>query len=63
MVNSVKKGRGAFVMGKYDQYHSGKPLSAISEAFGEICHRAIQDKSLSLYSEIEAALRAELHDE
>eukprot|EP00957_Ditylum_brightwellii_P156658 11923691-Ditylum_brightwellii.AAC.1 len=31
------KGGGAFVTGKFDQYHSGEPLSAITQAFGELC--------------------------
>eukprot|EP00957_Ditylum_brightwellii_P191923 14609678-Ditylum_brightwellii.AAC.1 len=28
---------GAFVTGKCDQYNCGEPLSAILQAFGELC--------------------------
>eukprot|EP00957_Ditylum_brightwellii_P012929 976831-Ditylum_brightwellii.AAC.1 len=60
-VNSVKGG-GAFVIGKFNQFHSGEPLSAISQAFGELC-RKVATEGASLCKEVEAALRAKLHNE
>eukprot|EP00957_Ditylum_brightwellii_P061276 4650138-Ditylum_brightwellii.AAC.1 len=53
---------GAFVSGKFDQYCSGEPLSAISQAFGDIC-RMIVKKGASVCKEIENALIAELQNE
>eukprot|EP00957_Ditylum_brightwellii_P208263 15356529-Ditylum_brightwellii.AAC.1 len=53
---------GAFVAGKFDQYNSGEPLSAISQAFGELC-RMIVKKGATLCKEIEDVLRAELKSE
>eukprot|EP00957_Ditylum_brightwellii_P036887 2793540-Ditylum_brightwellii.AAC.1 len=53
---------GAFVTGKFDQYNSGEPLSAISQAFGELC-RMIVKKGATLCKEIEDALHAELQSE
>eukprot|EP00957_Ditylum_brightwellii_P142250 10837327-Ditylum_brightwellii.AAC.1 len=61
------KGRGAFVVGKFGQHHSGEPLSAISKAFGELCHRVIlldnEEEESSICKEIEQALHEELQDE
>jgi len=41
-VNSVKEG-GAFVTGKFDQFRSGEPLSAISQALGELCRKVANE--------------------
>eukprot|EP00957_Ditylum_brightwellii_P160114 12188553-Ditylum_brightwellii.AAC.1 len=58
----MKKGRGAFVTGKFDQYHSGEPRSAISQAFGELC-RMVAKKGAAVCEEIENVLRAKLKSE
>eukprot|EP00957_Ditylum_brightwellii_P212245 15367130-Ditylum_brightwellii.AAC.1 len=60
-VNSVKGG-GAFVTGKYDQFRSGEPLSAISQALGELC-RKVANEGQSICNKIEEALQAELQNE
>eukprot|EP00957_Ditylum_brightwellii_P204188 15338046-Ditylum_brightwellii.AAC.1 len=52
----------AFVTGKFDQYNSGEPFSAISQAFGELCRMAVKNGA-ALCKEIEDALRAELKSE
>jgi len=53
---------GAFVTGKFDQYNSGEPLSAISQAFGELC-RVVMKKGATVCKEIADVLRAELKSE
>eukprot|EP00957_Ditylum_brightwellii_P208936 15359593-Ditylum_brightwellii.AAC.1 len=58
----IKEERGAFVTGKFDQYNSGEPLSAISQAFGELCRMTVK-KGATLCKEIEDVLRAELKSE
>eukprot|EP00957_Ditylum_brightwellii_P029426 2224485-Ditylum_brightwellii.AAC.1 len=67
IVNSAK-GLGAFVTGKFGQYQSGEPLSAISQAFGELCHKILSSNAnkkdgSSLCDEIEEALLSELQNE
>eukprot|EP00957_Ditylum_brightwellii_P116620 8895861-Ditylum_brightwellii.AAC.1 len=53
---------GAFVTGKFDQYNSGEPLSAISQAFGELCHMIVK-KGATFCKDIEDVLCTELQSE
>eukprot|EP00957_Ditylum_brightwellii_P078321 5955227-Ditylum_brightwellii.AAC.2 len=57
-----KTKEGAFVTGNFDQYNSGEPLSAILQAFGEICCLIVK-KGPVVCKEIEDALREELKNE
>eukprot|EP00957_Ditylum_brightwellii_P211708 15366494-Ditylum_brightwellii.AAC.1 len=61
-VNAMRERRGAFVAGKCDQFHSGEPLSAISQAFGELCCKVAKEGE-TICNEIEAKLCAELQNE
>eukprot|EP00957_Ditylum_brightwellii_P010364 783735-Ditylum_brightwellii.AAC.1 len=55
-------GGGVFVTGKFDQYHSGKPPSAITHIFGELCHKVVKEGP-STCNKIKEALHSELQNE
>eukprot|EP00957_Ditylum_brightwellii_P139833 10655098-Ditylum_brightwellii.AAC.1 len=62
------KRRAAVVTGTFNQYRSGETLSAISKAFGKLCHKCMlldanERAKSSICEKIAGALRSELKNE